>query len=154
MRNRLHAITLKGFKTIHELNGFEPGPLTVLIGPNGAGKSNFISFFRMMSWMLADPDNLQVHVAQHGGASRLLHDGPAITREIEAELTIETDSGENQYAFRLVFAAGDTLIFADERYRFSRRGYDGTAPWRGTGAGHRAPKLLDEAVRAAQPASF
>ena len=90
MRNRLHAITLKGFKTIHELNGFEPRPLTVLIGPNGAGKSNFISFFRMMSWMLADPDNLQVHVAQHGGASRLLHDGPAITREIEAEVTIET----------------------------------------------------------------
>ena len=146
MRNRLHAITIKGFKTIHELNGFEPGPLTVLIGPNGAGKSNFISFFRMMSWMLADPDNLQVHVAQHGGASRLLHDGPAVTREIEAQLTIETASGENQYAFRLFFAAGDTLIFADERYRFSSKDYDTIAPWRETGAGHRAPKLLDKAI--------
>ena len=55
MRNKLHAITLKGFKTIQELDDFKPGPLTVLIGPNGAGKSNFISFFRMMSWMLADP---------------------------------------------------------------------------------------------------
>ena len=146
MRNRLHAITLKGFKTIHELNGFEPGPLTVLIGPNGAGKSNFVSFFRMMSWMLADPDNLRVHVAQQGGASKLLHDGPATTREIEAELTIETDAGENQYTFRLVFAAGDTLIFADERYRFSDRDYDSIAPWRETSAGHRAPKLLDKAI--------
>ena len=146
MRNRLHAITLKGFKTIHELDAFEPGPLTVLIGPNGAGKSNFISFFRMMSWMLADPDNLQVHVAQQGGASKLLHDGPTTTREIEAKLTIETAAGENQYTFRLFFAAGDTLIFADERYRFSRRGYYGIAPWRETGAGHRAPNLLGEAT--------
>ncbi len=146
MRDRLRAITLKGFKTIRELDGFEPAPLTVLIGPNGVGKSNFISFFRMLSWMLADPDNLQVHVAQHGGASRLLHDGPDTTREIEAELTIETDAGENRYAFRLFFAAGDTLIFADERYRFSRSDYHSPAHWRGTGAGHRAPKLLDEAA--------
>ena len=146
MRNNLHAITLKGFKTIQELNGFEPGLLTVLIGPNGAGKSNFISFFRMMSWMLADPDNLQFHVAQHGGASKLLHDGSERTHEIEAELTIRTDAGENQYAFRLFYAAGDILIFADERYRFSRYGYGGIAPWRETGAGHRTPQLLDRAA--------
>ncbi len=145
MRNKLHAITLKGFKTIQELDDFKPGPLTVLIGPNGAGKSNFISFFRMMSWMLADPDNLQFHVAQHGGASKLLHDGSDRTHEIEAELTIRTDAGENQYAFRLFYAAGDRLIFADERYRFSRDDYGGIAPWRETGAGHRAPQLLDKA---------
>ncbi len=146
MRNRLRAITLRGFKTIHELNGFEPAPLTVLIGPNGVGKSNFTSFFRMLRWMLADPDNLQGHVARRGGASRLLHDGPATTREIEAELTIETDAGENQYAFRLVFAAGDTLIFADERYRFSRSDHPSPAPWQETGAGHRSPRLLGEAA--------
>ena len=147
MMNRLHAITLKGFKTIQELNGFEPGPLTVLIGPNGAGKSNFISFFRMMSWMLADPDHLQVHVAQQGGAGKLLHDGPDVTREIEAQLTIETNSGEDQYQFRLFHAAGDTLIFADERYRFSRRGSYNVARWRETGAGHRTPQLLDRSSR-------
>ena len=109
MKNRLQAITLRGFKTIHELDDFEPRPLTVLIGPNGAGKSNFISFFRMMSWMLADPDNLQIHVAQQGGASRLLHDGLTVTREIEAKLTIRSDTGDNQYAFRLFFAARDTF---------------------------------------------
>ena len=122
MKNRLDAITLKGFKTIRELDNFRPGPLTVLIGPNGVGKSNFISFFRMLSWMLVEPDHLQTHVAEQGGASKLLHDGPAVTREIEATLTIQTDVGENQYHFRLFYAAGDTLIFADERYRFSRKG--------------------------------
>ena len=142
MRNRLEAITLKGFKTIRELDDFSPGPLTVLIGPNGAGKSNFISFFRMLSWMLVEKDHLQTHVAEQGGASKLLHDGPAITREIEAQLTIKTAAGANQYHFRLFFAAGDILIFADERYRFSRYDYPGTAPWSETGAGHRAPQLL------------
>ncbi|MDE0143037.1 MAG: AAA family ATPase [Caldilineaceae bacterium] len=48
MRTRLDAITIKGFKTIRELNDFRPGSLTVLIGPNGAGKSNFLSFFHML----------------------------------------------------------------------------------------------------------
>ena len=141
MRDRLEAITLRGFKTIQDLDGFRPRSLTVLIGPNGAGKSNFISFFRMMSWALADQDNLAVFVGQQGGASKLLHDGPAKTREIEAELTIRSDSGENKYAFRLFFAAGDTLIFAEERYRFSRNDYVCVPPWIETGAGHSGPQL-------------
>ncbi len=146
MRNRLYRITLKGFKTIRSLVNFEPGPLTALIGPNGVGKSNFISFFRMMSWALADPDNLPLYVSQQGGASKLLHDGPAQTRAIETELTIWTDDGENQYAFRLFYAAGDALIFADERYRFSRFGFPTVADWSETGAGHRSPQLLDRAA--------
>ena len=145
MRNRLYRITLKGFKTIRSLENFEPGPLTALIGPNGVGKSNFISFFRMMGRALADPDNLPLYVSQQGGASKLLHDGPTRTREIETELTIRTDAGENQYAFRLFYAAGDALIFADERYRFSRFDYPTIADWTGTGAGHRSPQLLDRA---------
>ena len=119
--------------------------MTALIGPNGVGKSNFISFFRMISWSLADPDNLPLYVSQQGGASKLLHDGPTRTREIETELTIRTDAGDNQYAFRLFYAAGDTFVFADERYRFSRFGFSTVADWSETGAGHRSPLLLDRA---------
>ena len=146
MGNKLASITLRGFKTIKDLESFKPGPLTVLIGPNGAGKSNFISFFRMMGWMLSDPGNLQLYIGQQGGAGKLLHDGSGMTREIEAELTIQTDVGDDEYFFRLVFAAGDTLIFADERYRFSRNIYGSTAPWIPTGAGHRGPLLLEKAA--------
>ena len=146
MRNKLAAITLRGFKTIKDLESFKPRPLTVLIGPNGVGKSNFISFFRMMGWMLSDPGNLQLYIGQQGGAGKLLHDGSGMTREIEAELTIQTDVGDDEYFFRLVFAAGDTLIFADERYRFSRNIYGSTAPWIPTGAGHRDPLLLEKAA--------
>ena len=143
MRNRLESITLRGFKTIKSLEDFKPRPRTVLIGPNGAGKSNFISFFRMMSWMLADPNNLGLFVGQQGGAGKLLHDGPDATREIEAKLKFRNDEGANQYHFRLASASGDTLIFADERYRFSRNGYGSLAPWTETGAGHRGPALID-----------
>ena len=67
MRNRLDRITIRGFKTIAELEDFEPGSLTALIGPNGVGKSNFIAFFRMMSWALADPDNLRLFIGERGG---------------------------------------------------------------------------------------
>ncbi len=111
MAARLSKLTLRGFKTIRDLTDFEPGPLTVLIGPNGAGKSNLISFFRMLSWSLVPPGQLRDHVGRSGSASSLLHDGPEKTRKIEAALGFETESGQNDYAFRLVYAAGDTLIY-------------------------------------------
>lgn len=143
MRNHLEKITLKGFRTFEALENFEPGSLTVLIGPNGVGKSNFIAFFRMMSWALSEPGNLRFFVSERGGASKLLHDGANKTREIEAELTIRTAYGENQYSFRLVFAADDRLIFADERYRFSDATKESVAPWRLAGAGHDSPQILE-----------
>ena len=85
-------------------------------------------------------------MSQQGGSRRLLHDGLAHTREIEAELTIRTAAGENEYAFRLFHAAGDTLVFADEQYRFSRAGWRSKAIWKPLGAGHKDPQLLTAAV--------
>lgn len=145
IRNTLDAVTVKGFKTIKALDAFEPGRLTALIGANGAGKSNFISFFRMLSWALSGPDNLPLHVGQQGGASALLHDGQETTREIEAKLTMSNEAGKNQYAFRLFYAAGDTLVFAEEQYRFVRGAYETPGHWIGTGAGHTSPQLLARA---------
>jgi predicted ATPase len=153
MGNQLQTLTLKGFKTIKGIENFEPGPLTVLIGPNGAGKSNFISFFRMLSWTMAPPGRLQTHVAELGGASALLHDGPSTTREIEAKMTIRTPFGKNDYEFRLIFAAGDTLIYADEQYRFSSGKWSSVAPWNSLGAGHRESKLIERADEGDQTAS-
>ena len=151
MRNRLQKVTLKGFKTIREIQDFEPGPLTVLIGPNGAGKSNFISYFRMLAWALASPPNLQFYVSQQGGASALLHDGPDKTQVIETDLTIVTERGENQYSFRFAYAAGDILIYVDEKFRFSRMGAEEKAssteraPWIELSVGHRESQLVARA---------
>ncbi len=143
MRTRLDAITLKGFKTIRELVDFRPGPLTVLIGPNGAGKSNFLSFFHMLYPVSYGAAALQFYVGAHGGASKLLHDGPAITPEIDARLRLHFDTGETDYRFRLAYAADDTLIYADERYRLANGDQTGEAAWQMVGAGHRSSMLGD-----------
>jgi predicted ATPase len=148
MRPHLSRFTLRGFKTIHELNDFEPGSITILIGPNGAGKTNFISFFSLLSWALTPPGNLQMRVAELGGASSLLHDGARVTAQIEASLTIETGAGKNKYDFRLFHAAKDTFIFADEQYVFQPAGL---APQdvnpRHLGAGQLEPKLIEAAEK-------
>ncbi len=145
MRPRLKSVTLKGFKTIRELDEFKPGSMTVLIGPNGAGKSNFLSFFRLLAWALPAPGGLQQHVGSLGGASALLHDGPERTRDIEAHLRLLTDAGKNEYFFRLAYAANDTLIFTEEKYRFSSSQYTTEARWTSLGAGHREALLIDRA---------
>jgi predicted ATPase len=150
---RLKSITLRGFKTFRELKDFEPGAITVLIGPNGAGKSNFISFFRLLSSALVPPGQFQVHVAKLGGASAILHDGPQRTREIEAHIVLATEAdsilgqseGQSEYSFQLAYAAGDTLIYTDEKYRSPESGARTEAPWTIFTAGHREPELIKAA---------
>jgi len=145
LHDRLVSMTLRGFKTIRDLTDFRPGSITVLIGPNGAGKSNLISFFRFLSWALAPPGQLQEHVARLGGASAILHDGPEKTREIEAYLKWVTSRGENEYSFRLAYAAGDTFIYTDERYRFAPHDLSQPATWTPLDAGHKEPALIQHA---------
>ncbi len=143
MRNSISRITIKGYKTIADLTDFQPGALTVLIGANGAGKSNFISFFRLLSWMLVSPGNLQQYVGEQGGANMLLHDGAAVTKHIETEITTEQDDKRNQYSFVLSYAANDALIFVDERFRHTK----GEKPrdWFELGSGHRESRLIEQA---------
>lgn len=145
MSIRLKSVTLKGYLTFRELDQFEPSQINILIGGNGAGKSNFISFFRMLSWMLGGKGQLSDFVGRRGGAGRLLHQGQQVTRDIEAELRLETDEGDNDYRFRLAYAAADTLIFTDEAYRFSAHGYPSRADWSSLGAGHREARLNEKA---------
>ena len=143
---QLKRVKLRGYKTIKDLgdNGLELRPLNVLIGANGAGKSNFISFFRLLSWSLGTAKgDLQVYISKQGGASKLLHDGPDYTKEIEAEIRFKTEQGDNDYSFRLVYTnSGDTFIFADERIRFSDRSFDSPNKWIELGAGQREAQLL------------
>lgn len=150
-RTKLARLKIRGFKGIADLD-FEPFDLNVMIGPNGAGKSNFIGFFRFLSWMLGGPTgNLQEHIAYLGGANVILHDGAEKTREIEAEVQLATDVGTNDYAFRLFYAAGDTLVFAEEKSRFSRFDKRTTANWSQHGsAGHKEAKIVEAPGKTAQ----
>jgi len=91
--------------------------------------------------LAVDPFSLQRHVGQQGGASKLLHDGPAITREVDVRLGLHSDVGEIDYGFRLAFAAGDALIFDDECYRMSREDQPGKVVWQKLGAGSQGSQL-------------
>lgn len=95
--------------------------------------------------MIVSPGDLQVHVSSLGGANAILHDGAAVTPQIEAMLTIETDSGKNDFYFRLFHAAGDALIFAEEKIRFTRNDANRPGQWASLGGGHRETKLLEMA---------
>lgn len=138
----LERLTLSGFKTIRQLEGLELGRVNVLIGPNGAGKSNLLSFFRMLSQMFIQPGNLQLFIAKAGGASTLLHNGAEATQEIGAVLHFNAIS----YTFRLSYAAGDSLVFAEEKV--GRPNIEaGSNPFLEEGAGHRETGLLVNTFR-------
>lgn len=134
----LKKIILKGFKSIKELE-LELHDLNILIGANGAGKSNLISFFKMLNEMMAG--RLQAYIGASGRAQSLLHYGPKITPQIEAQLEFEVDNGIDIYAMRLFHAAGDTLIFADETLSFLQTGFSRpkNTP---LGSGHQETKVI------------
>lgn len=142
MNVKLSALSIRGYKTIRTLKDFSPRSINILIGANGAGKSNLISFFRLLSWMLGGSGKLQEYVGIQGGANKLLHDGAEFTTMIEGELTLETEAGKNDYSFRLSHAADDTLIFAEEKYRYSDKRRPTRADWRQLDAGHREARLI------------
>jgi predicted ATPase len=152
--NRLAKLTLKGFKSVRRLSGFPLGQTNVLIGANGAGKSNLMSFFRLLNWAVASsPGNLQFYVRKIGGANSILFDGAAVTPQVEAHLEIETDTGTNEYCIRLFYAAPDTLIFADERFRFTDRELPPReGDWRSLGSGQPEAKLIQVAEMGEQTA--
>lgn len=140
---KLKSFTIKGYKTIKAIEGFEPRPINILIGPNGAGKSNFISFFKFLSWMLNSDGKLQEYVAYLGGANDILHDGADVSKAIDAQIELETASGFNEYQFSLMFAKPDKLVFKEEKYRYSAKRFETRRDWSNCGVGHEEAKLPD-----------
>ena len=72
-KKQINRLTIKGFKSIKDLNKFPLTNLNVLIGANGAGKSNFVSYFRMLREMVAL--RLQKWTANQGSADRIVSFG-------------------------------------------------------------------------------
>jgi len=112
MGRPIDKITLKGFKSIRDLEDFPLRNLNILIGANGAGKSNFVSFFTFLRE--AVEDRLGVYVAKKGGADDHLFLGPKMTKQIYAYLHF----GPNGYEISLEPTLRGSLVFTDERIRF------------------------------------
>ena len=129
---RSKNVAVRGFRSIKEMD-LELGPINVCIGANGAGKSNLIEFFKMINELMGG--RLQQYIATTGRATANLHFGPKVTPQLEAELRFEADQETDMYQMRLFYAAGDSLIFAEETLSFLGIGYD--SPRQLTlGAGH------------------
>jgi predicted ATPase len=145
---QLQTITLRGWKSVRETSPpLELRAINVLLGANGAGKSNLVSFFKMLNELVGE--RLQNFVGRAGGADSLLYFGSKTTPQIEAELAFQTDTGTTRYMMRLVHAARDTLLFAEEAIQFHKLGYDEPRV-EVLGPGHRE-SLLNQMADAGNP---
>ena len=79
MGNAISKLTIKGYKSLRNLENFELRNINILIGPNGSGKSNFLSFFRLLGEISKGEDYLQQYVKYVGGADKLLYMGSKVT---------------------------------------------------------------------------
>lgn len=125
---RITRVSIRGFRSLACVENIELPQLAVLIGENGSGKSNLIRFFEMLSYSLKGR-NLQQFVLDKGGGDDQLFMGARQTPRMEAEITLETDQGCNEYRMALTHVAPDSLAFAEEAFRFSRYDRQGNNEW-------------------------
>lgn len=107
-KKRIDALTIKGFKSIRNLNNLQLHSLNVLIGGNGVGKSNFVDYFRLLSEMMAG--RLQLWTSKQGGADRVLSYGVKETTALYSEIQLQ-DYG---YSFQLEPDVDGAFLFASE----------------------------------------
>jgi len=139
MPESLDKLTIRGFKSIRELEDFELKKLNVFVGANGAGKSNLISFFRMLGALI--DGNLDSYVLKSGGIGDLLFNGRRATEEME----FETRFGPRGYKFTLEPGAGESFAITHEA-RYDERAPSGWWPL-GSSGEHRAA-LVKEVIGA------
>lgn len=110
MGQAISKLTIKGYKSIRNLENFELRNLNILIGPNGSGKSNFIEFFSFLREI--SKGRSQYFVEHQGGADRILHFGSKITKELIGSITSSTILS---WEFKLFPSKIDKLLFYEEK---------------------------------------
>ncbi|NCB61027.1 MAG: DUF2813 domain-containing protein [Gammaproteobacteria bacterium] len=143
MGTTLDKLTIQGFKSIRELDGFELRNLNVIVGANGAGKSNLIAFFKMLRALI--DGNLNRFVRDSGGAGDMLFNG----RKVTQRMFFETHFGARGYRFALVPTPADTFAIEDEARYFQ----GGTAGWWLLGDSNDGSSKLVAEVQRNQPDS-
>lgn len=110
---KLDLISIKGYKSIQNLENFKLTNLNILLGANGAGKSNFISVFKFLAQMYER--NLQAYVQTSGGPDTFLHYGRKRTQQIGMAFYF----ADNAYKFGLKPTLDNRLIFIEEELCFT-----------------------------------
>jgi predicted ATPase len=108
MENPLDKLTIRGFKSIRELENFDLKNLNVFVGANGTGKSNLISFFKMLHSLI--DCNIAYYVRENGGISDILYNGRKITDKMEFEMRF----GVRGYRFTVKPTTKDGIALSNE----------------------------------------
>ena len=139
MKGALDKLSIKGFKSIRDLNEFKLGDLNVIIGANGAGKSNFVQIFRML--MAMTQKNFSKFILERGGADNFLFNGPKVTPTINMEFEFaslsDNSMGANSYKIELTPTADEKFLLSEERKYVS-------TSWRSYGSPSEESRLYDE----------
>jgi len=112
MGQAISKLTIKGYKSIRNLEDFELRNINILIGPNGGGKSNFLSFFELLKTMLSE-DN-EKELSKFGTANRVFYLGSKITKT--CEFKVRSTGGITGFCFSrcLIADPEDRLILNPE----------------------------------------
>lgn len=149
MVEKITHLTIKGFRSLKNIERLKLNAFNVLIGANGAGKSNLLEFFRMMNFAFNSTEgSLQLYVARKGRASSLLYYGAQVTRFLDASIQFDGDHQWSRYDFSLSWGAPDELFFSSELLAFMRE-KDARQNELQLGSGHRESKVLDVANESA-----
>src|ERR1700735_453103 len=105
---RLKQLTVKGFKSIREIDALELTDINIVIGQNGAGKSNLVSLFRFMAKVARK--ELSDYMVKQGGLNKILYFGPKVTHDLK--ILLKSDSYE--YSMTLEPTAKGMLTLTDE----------------------------------------
>ena len=90
MGQAISKLTIKGYKSIRNLENFELRNINILIGPNGAGKSNFVSFFELLQAIPKENGLPNFYVEKKGGTERFLYLGSKVTQSVTIELIMNS----------------------------------------------------------------
>jgi len=125
---RLDSLTVRGFKSIRELDSLALTSLNLLIGANGSGKSNFLELFKLLRASMQLPlpgfkeTDLKKYVLDSGIAADFLYKGKPEATQIYFKL----EFGVNGYGMVLVPTQDDLL-----RIDMEGKYYKGTDHWYG-----------------------
>ena len=138
----LEKISIKGFKSIADIDALTLGTVNILIGANGSGKSNFINVFSFLRDL--KEGRLQDYVRRSGGANRVLHFGVKKTKKIE--FFLKFDNEVNQYSIALESTENDELYPSKEVvYYWNKEKHAGPyseiIPSNGSEAGISSPRV-------------
>lgn len=141
-QTKIDSITIKGFRSLADIEVSDLPDVTVMIGPNGSGKSNIIRFFEMLRSMLKSR-RLAEFVARHGGADDQLYGGSKRTPTMEAAVVLQTGAGHCDFSFSLAHAHPNRLIFTNESITWSK-GNMPLGEWHNLSEGRTEASIVEE----------